>query len=625
MGYKGQDTVTFRESEEQNKKVFVRTTTVKTRAAFAQIMEALMSNNKFPLQVDSTPVPTGVPQYAHSDDGSEDGAEEPEGIGFEGDGKIIEPGSTMDNMRFLDDPAFKDTELKEGPTKVGESEYISPAKRAAEQMNKIIQDQLAESLALQYLREAVFEGCLLGTGALKGVFSEEKIVHRWEEGVYKPVAVKVPKLTWVSIWDLYFDPNAMSFDDSEFIIERHRFTAKQLRDLKVKPNFDTVNIDKCIQRGANYVAQGFESRVREDDVIMNKGRLWEVLEYWGYMSKADALSAGLQVLDMEGDQVEVNIWVCGDEVIRAMINPFTPKRLPYFIFNYEQKPYTIMGTGVPETMEDSQLMMNGFSRMAVENLALAGNMVFEIDETLLVDGQDMDIFPGKIFRKHGGQPGQAINSIKFQSTANENMLMFREWRQIADESTGIPSVSHGQTGVTGVGRTASGLSTILESGSLTIKTTIRNIDEGILEPLGRMLFYWNQEHNWEEIPKGDFDVIATGSRSFTRKEQRVQNLQSFLQLSANPALAPIIKIPTILRELAVEMDMDPEEVVNDVEMSKVYARIIGEAGGLGAQSTKAFAAQQGGQAIPGGQGTGQGNVAGVGNEGGANVQQAAPV
>ena len=110
-------------------------------------------------------------------------------------------------------------------------------------------------------------------------------------------------------------------------------------------------------------------------------------------------------------------------------------------------------------MEDSQLLMNGHMRMAIDNLALAGNMVFDIDETQLVPGQSMEIYPGKIFRRQSGQTGTAVNGVKFPSTAGENLQMFDTARRLADEQTGIPSVSHGQTGVTGTGRTAAGLST----------------------------------------------------------------------------------------------------------------------------------------------------------------------
>ena len=59
-------------------------------------------------------------------------------------------------------------------------------------------------------------------------------------------------------------------------------------------------------------------------------------------------------------------------------------------------------------MEDTQLLANSFIRMAVDNAALSGNLIFEIDETNLTPGQDMTIYPGKIFRRMAGAPGQSI-------------------------------------------------------------------------------------------------------------------------------------------------------------------------------------------------------------------------
>ena len=48
------------------------------------------------------------------------------------------------------------------------------------------------------------------------------------------------------------------------------------------------------------------------------------------------------------------------------------------------------------------MLMNGHMRMAIDNLALAGNLVFDVDEAALVPGQNFDIFPGKIFRRQSG-------------------------------------------------------------------------------------------------------------------------------------------------------------------------------------------------------------------------------
>ena len=65
-------------------------------------------------------------------------------------------------------------------------------------------------------------------------------------------------------------------------------------------------------------------------------------------------------------------------------------------------------------------------------------VLFDVDEASLVPGQNMDIFPGKIFRRQSGVTGTAINGLKFPNTAPENIQMYQISRQLADEETGIP-------------------------------------------------------------------------------------------------------------------------------------------------------------------------------------------
>ena len=51
-----------------------------------------------------------------------------------------------------------------------------------------------------------------------------------------------------------------------------------------------------------------------------------------------------------------------------------------------------------------------------------------------------------MFRRQGGAPGQALFGTKFPNVAAENMQLFDKARQLVDESTGMPSFAHGQTG-----------------------------------------------------------------------------------------------------------------------------------------------------------------------------------
>ena len=386
-------------------------------------------------------------------------------------------------------------------------------------------------------------------------------------------------LEFVSIWDFFPDPAATSIDECEYIVHRHRMNKSQLRALSKMPFFDKDAIRECLQMGPNYTEKDYEHELKDDQRTEDYGSgQFEVLEYWGIMDAEYAREVGMDLPDEvdDLDEVQVNAWISNGKLLRGVINPFTPYRLPYNAFPYERNPYSFFGIGVAENMDDSQQIMNGHARMAIDNLALAGSLVFDVDESALVGGQSMDIYPGKVFRRQAGQPGQAIHGLKFPNTSQENMMMFDKFRQLADEQTGIPSYSHGQTGVQSMTRTASGMSMLLGAASLNIKTVIKNIDDFLLKPLGEAYYQWNMQFFEGELDiQGDLEVRAMGTNSLMQKEVRSQRLTMFLQTAQNPAVAPFVKISKIVSELAYSLDLDPDEILNDPEEAAMMAQIIG--------------------------------------------------
>jgi hypothetical protein len=212
--------------------------------------------------------------------------------------------------------------------------------------------------------------------------------------------------------------------------------------------------------------------------------------------------------------------------------------------------------------------------MAVDNAALSGNLLIEIDETNLVPGQSMDVYPGKVFRRQAGAPGQAIFSTKFQNVSQELLMMFDKARQLADESTGMPSYSHGQTGIMSTGRTASGMSMLMGAATQNIKAVVKNIDDYLLGPLGRAMFAFNMQFNFDPEISGDLEVISKGTESLMRNEVRSQRLLQFMQMAANPVMAPFVKFDYILREIAVSMDLDEEKILNDPREAALQAKMM---------------------------------------------------
>ena len=527
--------VKFRESEKS--RIFIKITKTKVLAAFGQLVDVLFGTGKFPIGISETKIPEGEKANAYLDfQNPQPGIETsqpvedildnignlkggPFDIGYRGDGKVLKPGATFgdgmfeDSEQSLEDKAEELGVLREGTTPDPQKPELSPAQRAARRMEKLIHDQIEESNGSSEIRSALLEAALLGTGIIKGPFNYNKTLNNWKvndegEREYSPIQVRVPRIEFVSCWDFYPDPGGTNIDECEYVIHRHRMNTSQLRALRNMPYFDKDAIREAIQEGPNYLEKDFESQLKDDyDTEEAYSNAFEVVEYWGIMDAQYAREVGIELdEDIDDlDEVQINAWICGNKLLRAVVNPFTPYRIPYHAFPYEKNPYNFFGIGVAE-----------------------------------------------------------------------NMMMFDRFRQLADEQTGIPSYSHGQTGVQSMTRTASGMSMLLGAASLNIKTVVKNLDDFLLKPLGEAYFQWNMQFFEGDLDvKGDLEVKATGTNSLMQKEVRSQRLTMFLQTAQSPAIAPFVKISKLISELAYSLDLDPDEILNDPEEAAMMAQIIG--------------------------------------------------
>ena len=117
---------------------------------------------------------------------------------------------------------------------------------------------------------------------------------------------------------------------------------------------------------------------------------------------------------------------------------------------------------------------------------------------------------------------------------------------------------------------------LLSAANLNIKTVIKNLDDFLLKPLGEAYFQWNMQFYQGDLKiEGDLEVKATGTSSLMQKEVRSQRLTMFLQSVQNPAIAPFVKIPELIKELAYTLDLDPDAIINDPNEAEIYAKIIG--------------------------------------------------
>ena len=110
--------VKFRDSEKS--RIFVKITKTKVLAAFGQLVDVIFGTGKFPIGIAETKIPEGELEHAHLDinnpqlgietsigeteelpDDIGNRIDNPYDVGFEGDGKALKPGATLQKVYLL--------------------------------------------------------------------------------------------------------------------------------------------------------------------------------------------------------------------------------------------------------------------------------------------------------------------------------------------------------------------------------------------------------------------------------------------------------------------------------------------------------------------------------------------
>ncbi|MBT8449422.1 MAG: hypothetical protein KJO69_07010, partial [Gammaproteobacteria bacterium] len=445
-----------------------------------------------------------------------------------------------------------------------------------------ILDQLIETNAEQKLKESILEACIFGSGAVKAgsvridrkqSYSRMADPETGEEGFALSIVEQpMPEVESVSVFDLYPDPYCTSLEDCDGLFRRHVLTRKQFRELADLPQFDSEIIKYLLKtnRTGNHVEEDHERTRRRIAGINENSQSsrFELLEYWGFVDGHKLKEHDVEL--PEGSDLSQDfstcVWICAGKVIKIMLNPIAGYQIPYQIFPYEKAPHQFWGTGVPRMMRDSQGTLNAATRIWLDNLAMSSAPMMEINTDLLAAGEDpTDIHPWRVFLREGGD-GSMPMVRWYQPIANANGLnqIVEIFRRFADETTSLPSYTHGQQ-TSSMNKTATGMSMLMGAANVALKSTIKNIDDFLLEPLITALFHWNMEYGTNQKSKGDLKIVARGSTALVQKEVQSQRLLQFLSLVSNELDNSMIDRHQLISEIAKSMDIDPDKIVKSEE------------------------------------------------------------
>ena len=242
-------------------------------------------------------------------------------------------------------------------------------------------------------------------------------------------------------------------------------------------------------------------------------------------------------------------------------------------------------------------------RALANNMGIASGPQVEVSVDRLPDGEDLtSMYPWKIWqttsdRTGGGQP--AVRFYQPNMNAETLMNVYQYFQKVADEVTGVPNYVYGSTQVSGAGRTAAGLSMLMENAAKGIKQAILSLDQATSEMLGR--FYDHlMIYDEDKTIKGDMQIVASGVVGTLMKEGIQQRRNEFLAATLNPIDSQIIGASGrayLLRETAKGLNMDVDKIVPSPEQIEA-AQKAQEAQAQAAQEAMLQQQQQAEQAPP---------------------------
>lgn len=502
-----------------------------------------------------------------------------------------------------------------------EAQVMEEARHRSELMETKMEDQLLEGGYLNALDEFIEDLTTFKTAFVKGPVVRKRKKLSWGE-TGELIVEDSLKLEWerVDPFMIYPAPWAKSTNDAP-LIERHRLTRADLNALRGVEGYSDEAITKVI---AEFGMSGFHDWLAIDSTKAEvEGRnvidastnndLIDALQYWGSVSGQMLIDWGMdkaQIPDAAAEY-EVEAWMIGGYVIKAVLNHDPLSRRPYYMHSYERVPGAFWGNSLFDLMSDCQDMCNAAARATANNMGIASGPLVWINVERLPQGEDVEaIFPWKIFQGTSDPMGSTARPIEFfqpQSNVAELMGVYEKFSILADEYTGIPRYMTGTEGTPGAGRTASGLSMMIGNASKVIKQVVAGIDINILTPMLERLYYYNMRYGDDEDLKGDVCLVARGALSLTQKEQAQVRRNEFLAATANPFDLQIIGMEgraELLRSAAQTLDMNADRIVPPVSVIRQRAMMQQIA------MAQAAAQQQNDPNGQGGEGGGQPNKGG---------------
>jgi len=391
-------------------------------------------------------------------------------------------------------------------------------------------------------RKVIHDAARIGVGILKGPFPDvqtSRAVTKTADGIELSIVQDiVPGVCWVDPWNFFpADGCGEDIHAGDYVFERDFLATKKLRALAEQDGYLKEQITRVIEEGPGKAfAEGGNPTERDKQ----KKSRFEIWYYYGMLKRDDLDAAGvdLEGVDEDAEELSAIVVMVNDTVIKAMLHPLDSGTFPYRVMSWSRRPGHWAGEGVAEKMSMPQRAVNAATRAMFNNAGVASGVQIVLNrEGITPANGQWAITPNKLWYATGeaAEVAKAFALFQIPSIQQELQAIIEYGMKLAEESTGIPLITQGQTGDTSP-QTFGQAELQNDNAHTWLRAIGKRYDDLVTEPLVDDFYEWLLLD--PEVPddeKGDYRINAQGSSAMVERAVQEAFLMMLLNAAANPA------------------------------------------------------------------------------------------
>jgi len=293
-----------------------------------------------------------------------------------------------------------------------------------------------------------------------------------------------------------------------------------------------------------------------------------VLEKWGVASRG-------RKFDTE-DQHEMELWLVGDYLIYAALDPYPLGERPFHTSSFCRDPGKFWGRAPLDIGGDSQRIINACERSLVRNMGYASGPIATAIGRRFAEGTPEEVEPWKVYEVTDdfGSGHRAMQFHDVPSQASELLNTMSYHVRVLDQLLSIPSYLHGGQPNSSL-RGVNALQFHTDQTLKPFQAIVADWDLYFIEPMIEQLYQYNM-FNWKnDNVKFDAQVKARGTSALIRREvfaqQSIQNFQLLLQTAQTGI--PVPGLQAFGRRMVEAQGMDPDEVFGNPAVSNLLTSV----------------------------------------------------